>query len=268
MSTPAHLPTAHMNLCILENDDLDLPLAARYTRVSAMFERLFAQAGYQGRIDTFSARHGQYPDSFETYDAVLLTGSRADSFSDEPWVVALRERVTRLLEDQHKLLGVCFGHQLIAHCLGAPVQRAPKGWRAGRQTYDWLGEPELLGLGSGQAGRMALLASHQDQVLALPPGATLLATQPDCPVAAYALGDQVFCIQPHPEFTPDVSAFLLDKRRALMGESLYESCMNGLTEPHDGLAMARFMIRFVQYGLSVPALQAPGRNDRKYPHSI
>ena len=55
-----------------------------------------------------------------------------------------------------------------------------------------------------------------------------------------------------------MSAFLLDKRRALMGESLYESCMNGLTEPHDGLAMARFMIRFVQYGLSVPALQAQG----------
>jgi GMP synthase-like glutamine amidotransferase len=215
-----------------------------------MFERLFAQAGYQGRIDFFSARHGQYPDSFEAYDAVLLTGSRADAFSDEPWVVALRERVTRLLQDQHKLLGVCFGHQLIAHCLGAPVQRAPRGWRLGRQAYDWLGAPELLGLAPGQAARMALLASHQDQVLALPLGATLLATQPECPVAAFALGDQVFCIQPHPEFTPDVSAFLLDKRRTLIGETLYEQSMGSLSQAHDGLALARFMIRFVQYGLS------------------
>jgi len=252
-----------MRLCILENDDLDPPLAQRYTRVAAMFERLLAQVGYQGRIDTFSARHGHYPDSFEAYDAVLLTGSRADAFSHEPWVVALRERVTRLLQDRHKLLGVCFGHQLIAHCLGAPVQRAPKGWRAGRQTYDWLGAPEHLGLGVGQAARMALLASHQDQVLALPPGATLLATQPDCPVAAYAVGDQVFCIQPHPEFTPEVSAFLLDKRRALMGEPLYARCMDSLSEPHDGLALARFMIRFVQYGLSDADTHAPNRNDRK-----
>ena len=112
-----------MHLCILENDDLDPPLAQRYTRVASMFEDLFAQAGYQGRIDTFSARHGQYPARFAIYDAVLLTGSRADAFSDEPWVVALREQVARLLQDQHKLLGVCFGHQLIAHCLGAPVQR-------------------------------------------------------------------------------------------------------------------------------------------------
>jgi GMP synthase-like glutamine amidotransferase len=240
-----------MHLCILENDDLDPPLAQRYSRVAAMFERLFAQAGYQGRIDTFSARHGQYPVSFAAYDAVLLTGSRADSFSDEPWVVALREQVARLLQDQHKLLGVCFGHQLIAHCLGAPVQRAPRGWRVGRQAYDWLGAPEHLGLAPGQAAQVALLASHQDQVLALPPGATLLATQADCPVAAYSLGDQVFCIQPHPEFTPEVSAFLLDKRRALMGEPLYEQSMGSLSEPHDGLALARFMIRFVQFGLSV-----------------
>ncbi|WP_233254740.1 amidotransferase [Limnohabitans sp. 2KL-51] len=243
-------PTEHMHLCILENDDLDPPLAQRYSRVAAMFERLFAQAGYKGRIDTFSARHGQYPGSFAAYDAVLLTGSRADSFSDEPWVVTLREQVARLLQDQHKLLGVCFGHQLIAHCLGAPVQRAPRGWRVGRQAYDWLGAPENLGLAPGQAAQVALLASHQDQVLALPPGATLLATQADCPVAAYALGDQVFCIQPHPEFTPEVSAFLLDKRRALMGEPLYEQSMGSLSEPHDGLALARFMIRFVQFGLS------------------
>ena len=243
-------PTAHMHLCILENDDLDPPLAQRYSRVAAMFERLFAQAGYQGRIDTFSARHGQYPVSFAAYDAVLLTGSRADSFSDEPWVVTLRDQVARLLQDQHKLLGVCFGHQLIAHCLGAPVQRAPRGWRVGRQAYDWLGAPEHLGLAPGQAAQVALLASHQDQVLALPPGATLLAKQADCPVAAYALGDQVFCIQPHPEFTPEVSAFLLDKRRALMGEPLYEQSMGSLSEPHDGLALARFMIRFVQFGLS------------------
>ena len=243
-------PTEHMHLCILENDDLDPPLAQRYSRVAAMFERLFAQAGYKGRIDTFSARHGQYPVSFATYDAVLLTGSRADSFSDEPWVVTLRDQVARLLQDQHKLLGVCFGHQLIAHCLGAPVQRAPRGWRVGRQAYDWLGALEHLGLAPGQAAQVALLASHQDQVLALPPGATLLATQADCPVAAYALGDQVFCIQPHPEFTPEVSAFLLDKRRALMGEPLYEQSMGSLSEPHDGLALARFMIRFVQFGLS------------------
>lgn len=243
-------PAPSLRICILENDDLESPLLERYTRVGAMFERLFAQAGFEGQIDTFSARHGQYPDRFDAYDAVLLTGSRADAFSDEPWVVALRACVTQLLQDKRKLLGVCFGHQLIAHCLGAPVQRAPQGWRAGRQVYDWLGTPKQVGGAAGQAVQIGLLASHQDQVLALPAGATLLATHPDCPVASYAVGDQVFCIQPHPEFTPDVSAFLLEKRRAILGESFYQKAMGSLSEPHDGLVLARFMIHFVQCGLS------------------
>lgn len=240
----------HLRICILENDDLDPPMSQRYTRVATMFERLFAQAGFRGHIDTFSARHGQYPDRFDAYDAVLLTGSRADSFSDEPWVVTLRERVSHLLQSQQKLLGVCFGHQLIAHCLGAPVRRAPQGWRAGRQVYDWLGAPEQVGAAVGKVAQVGLLASHQDQVLALPAGATLLATHTDCPVASYALGDQVFCIQPHPEFTPEMSAFLLEKRRALLGESFYQSAMGSLALPHDGLVLARFMIHFVQYGLT------------------
>jgi hypothetical protein len=108
-----------------------------------------------------------------------------------------------------------------------------------------------------------LLASHQDQVLALPPGATLLATQPECPVAAYAVGDQVFCIQPHPEFTPEMSAFLLNKRRAHLGEDHYQRSMGSLPEPHDGLALARFMIQFVQYGLSGSGAGVMHRNDRK-----
>lgn len=176
-------PHQGLSLCILENDDLEPPILQRHTRVAAMFERLFAQAGFRGRIDSFSARHGEYPDNFADCDAVLLTGSRADAFSDEAWVVALRERV----------------HQL----------------------------------------------------LALPAGATLLATHAQCPVAAFALEERVFCTQPHPEFTPDMSAFLLNKRRPLLGESFYPTAMLGLDAPHDGVALARFMVHFVQYGLSV-----------------
>jgi GMP synthase-like glutamine amidotransferase len=260
---PDFMSEQRMRLCILENDDLDPPMVERYTRVAGLFERLFEQVGYQGTMDTFSARHGEYPDSFAPYDAVLLTGSRADSFSDEPWVVTLRQQVTRLLQAQHTLIGVCFGHQLIAHCLGAPVGRAPQGWRTGRQSYEWLGQPEQLGRSPGARAPLGLLASHQDQVLALPPGATLLATQPECPVAAYAVGDQVFCIQPHPEFTPEMSAFLLNKRRAHLGEDHYQRSMGSLPEPHDGLALARFMIQFVQYGLSGGGAGVMHRNDRK-----
>jgi GMP synthase-like glutamine amidotransferase len=90
------------------------------------------------------------------------------------------------------------------------------------------------------------LASHQDQVLELPAGARLLASNSHCPIAAYAMGQQVLCIQPHPEFDPEYSAFLLEKRRAQYGEVVYQEALSSLHFGHDGARMAHLMLRFIE----------------------
>ena len=231
-----------MKLCILENDSIDAAVAPLYTGYGAMFERLLREAGATGEFEVFNTVKGEYPASFDAYDAVLLTGSRADSFSQDPWVLALKEKVEALLETKKKLIGVCFGHQLIALCMGAKVGRAPQGWGAGRMQYQWT-QPE-----SPHAdGRtdIALLASHQDQVFELPSGARLLATSAFCPVAAFDVPGQVFCVQPHPEFVEDYSAFLLDKRRSILGEEKYQTFTQSLDKGHDGSAMAHMMVDFI-----------------------
>ena len=227
---------AVMKLCILDNDVLDPEMAVVYGSYAAMTERLLRQAGAQGEMDMFHPYHGHYPADWEAYDAVLLTGSRADAFSDAPWVVNLRAQVTHLLGLKKKLIGICFGHQLIALCLGAPVGRAPQGWCMGRMTYTWLDEP---------AQTWSLLASHQDQVLSVPPGAQLLASHEQCPVAAFRVQDRVWCVQPHPEFVPDYSAFLLHKMRGQLGEPAFHMGMESLSQGHDGLALGREIVRFV-----------------------
>jgi len=231
-----------MKLCILENDLLDAPLQDAYGGFGAMFQRLLRQAGAVGEFDVFNTVRGEYPESFDAYDAVLLTGSRADSFSQEPWVLALKDKVTALLETKRKLIGVCFGHQLIALCMGAKVGRAPQGWGAGRMQYAWTA-PDLP-QAQGRTG-IALLASHQDQVFDLPSGAKLLATSEFCPVAAFGVDDQVFCVQPHPEFVEDFSAYLLNKRRSILGEDKYTSSTASLAHGHDGLDVARMMVAFI-----------------------
>jgi GMP synthase-like glutamine amidotransferase len=232
-----------MKLCILENDDLDPAVEATYVGYGAMFERLLRDAGATGEFDIFNTVRGEYPPSFDPYDAVLLTGSRADSFSQEPWVLILRQKVEELLKSKKKLIGVCFGHQLIALCLGARVGRAPQGWGAGRMQYQWLA-PEL----PQAQGRtdVAMLASHQDQVFDLPEGTRLLATSAFCPVAAFGVDDQVFCVQPHPEFVEDYSAFLLNKRRMVLGEPIYSAATESLAQGHDGGDVARMMVAFIQ----------------------
>ena len=90
------------------------------------------------------------------------------------------------------------------------------------------------------------MASHQDQVLELPAGARLLASNSHCPIAAYAMGQQVLCIQPHPEFDPEYSAFLLEKRRAQYGEMLYQEALSSLHFGHDGARMSHLMLRFIE----------------------
>jgi len=231
-----------MKLCILENDALDPAVASTYTGYGTMFKRLLQQAGAQGEFDIFNTTRGDYPPSFDPYDAVLLTGSKADSFSQEPWVLVLKDKVQTLLQSKKKLIGVCFGHQLIALCLGAKVGRAPQGWGAGRMQYLWTA-PELA-QADGRT-EVALLASHQDQVFELPSGTQLLATSAFCPVAAYGVDGQLFCIQPHPEFVEDYSAFILDKRRDKFGEEQYQAFKQSLSHGHDGLAVARMMVAFI-----------------------
>ena len=233
-----------LKICILDNDNLDPAVVDTYTSYGVMTEKLFAAAGVPWTFERFNTTQGQYPASFDDYDAVLLTGSKADSFSDEPWVRTLRERTTELLAQRKKLMGICFGHQLIAYCLGAEVGRASGGWGMGRMDYEWVGAKPLKP-GAADA-RVALLASHQDQVKTLPPGATLQARSDFCPIAAYSIGDHVFCVQPHPEFIEAYSAYLLDKRRDKVGEERYAAAKADLALPHDGLAIARFMRDFVE----------------------
>lgn len=233
-----------MKICILENDHLDPALAGRYVGYGAMFERLLRDAGASATFDIFNTVDGQYPDSFDAYDAVLLTGGRADAFSTDPWVVTLREKVNGLLNaaGKTKLIGVCLGHQLIALCMGAKVGRSPHGWGAGRMTYRWL-VPNFAG--EHDLHEIALLASHQDQVFELPTGATLLAASDFCPVAAFAVADQVLCIQPHPEFVEDYSAYLLEKRRLRLGEDVYQAGIENLSKGHEGGKFARMTLAFI-----------------------
>lgn len=232
-----------MKLCILDNDTLDGELAERYTSFGAMFVRLFDSVGAGWSYDIFNTPRGEYPASFDNYDAVLLTGSKSDSFSDEPWIAELRRRVILLLAQRKKMVGVCFGHQLIGLCMDAPVARAPQGWGEGRMTYDWL-RPDLPF--SADRKQISLLVSHQDQVLELPRGATLVARSDFCPVAAFTVGNAVFCVQAHPEFDTGFSQYLLDEQRSRLGEAEYAARSQALAAGHEGADVARMVVAFLE----------------------
>ena len=122
--------------------------------------------------------------------------------------------------------------------------RAPNGWGMGRMDYEWVGARPWKQ--DAADATLSLLASHQDQVQSLPVGATLQARSAFCPIAAYSVDDRVFCIQPHPEFVPDYSAWILQKRPESVSDDRRERVRADLALPHAGLDVARYMQSFIE----------------------
>ncbi len=206
-----------LRICILETDILRPELIERYEGYGRMFQQLFAKQPIAAEFVIYNVVEGRYPADDERFDAYLVTGSKADSFGPDPWIQTLKTFLLDRYERGDKLLGVCFGHQLLALLLGGKAERASQGWGMGIHQYqlneraDWM-SPALPDL--------TLLISHQDQVTRLPENARVIASSDFCPYAAYAIGDQVLCFQGHPEFVHDYSRELLELRQQHLGEEL------------------------------------------------
>jgi GMP synthase (glutamine-hydrolysing) len=146
------------------------------------------------------------------FDGVLMTGSPRSVTEHEPW---MDEAAAYLLDAARTrpVLGVCFGHQLLARALGGRVERNPRGREAGTVEVSLTEEGTRDSLFHGSPGTIAVQQTHEDHVPELPPGATLLATNAMSPIQAYAVGDALRCVQFHPEIDADRSRFLNEVRR-------------------------------------------------------
>jgi GMP synthase-like glutamine amidotransferase len=89
---------------------------------------------------------------------------------------------------------------------------------------------------------------HKDQVTRLPENATVIASSEFCPYAAYSVGDQVLCFQGHPEFVHDFSRAVIELRKSLFSETLYQRSVDSLRHEQQGVTVAEWMMRFVAEG--------------------
>ncbi|CAD5109577.1 amidotransferase [Zestomonas carbonaria] len=234
-----------LRICILETDILRPELIDQYQGYGRMFEQLFSRQPIPAEFITYNVVEGQYPADDEHFDAYLVTGSKADSFGSDPWIQTLKTYLLERYERGDKLLGICFGHQLLALLLGGKAERAAQGWGVGTHQYRIADQPAWM---SPTVDDLTLLISHQDQVTALPENARLIASSDFCPHAAYAIEDQVLCFQGHPEFVHDYSRSLLEIRQQHLGEQIYQQGIASLERDHDGHVVAEWMMRFVANG--------------------
>ncbi|GGL76727.1 type 1 glutamine amidotransferase [Wenxinia marina] len=206
----------------------------------AGYSRLFQDllAGHDFTFRTWNVVDMEFPDGPGDADGWLITGSRHGAYEDLPFIAPLEDLIRAIRENGRPLVGVCFGHQIIAQALGGMVEKYAGGWAVGRSDYNWQGSP------------LALNAWHQDQVTRLPDGATRLATSTFCENAALAYGDTIFTVQAHPEFDRDQLAALIETRGAAVEPDRLDRARALLDEPVDNDRLAAMIGRFFREGVA------------------
>jgi GMP synthase (glutamine-hydrolysing) len=182
----------------------------RYGDFSEWFERLLAP-----EVVVIDAVRAEPFPGLDRIGGVLVTGSLSSLTRPEPWM----ERLGRWLLGVARstpVLGVCFGHQLLARALGGAVERNLAGPEVGTRPVELTPEGRRDPLFAGLASPLLVQESHEDHVTVPPPGATLLATNPHSPVQAFAVGPHIRAVQFHPEFDALRSRALCREGRAAL----------------------------------------------------
>jgi GMP synthase-like glutamine amidotransferase len=232
-----------MKLTILETGRAPGRLSADFPSYPEMFARLLG-AGEISFERVAVMDNAPLPDP-AACEAVLITGSPAGVYDPLPWMDPLRAFVRGVHAARTPLVGVCFGHQIIADALGGDVRKSEKGWGIGRHGYDIVEKrPWMRGAGD----RFSLAASHQDQVITPPKGAVTLARSAHTDHAMLVYDDApVMSLQGHPEFEDDFSAALYGARRGLsLTPEQADAAVDSLRQPHDNVAVGAWIRDFLR----------------------
>ena len=231
-----------MHIGILRTDSVRLEWVPTYGEYPDMFERLLLAEDDALTFTTWNVEAGELPESIEAADGFLITGSKSSVYDDKDWIRALEGFVRECHAARRKVIGICFGHQLVAQALGGSVGKSDKGWGVGVNCYN----VDQAAFDLADSDQFCLLASHQDQVMAMPPGARQIASNEHCEVAGMTLGEHILTFQGHPEFIPDYSREIMNLRHDMIGaERVAQGMASFETREHEGDRVARWMLAFL-----------------------
>jgi len=232
-----------MKLGILKTDTVRPEWVPGYGEYPDMFVALLSQLDPTLEFIVWDAEHGELPTDIDAVDAYLITGSKSSVYEDKPWIHGLEEFIRQLNTRKKKLVGICFGHQLVAQALGGKTEKSTKGWGVGLHTHTFSSQPDWHDAG---AADFRVLVSHQDQVTQVATGSTVLAGSEFCENAVCQIGDHILTFQGHPEFLPDYSREIMNFRRETIGEDNYKTGMASLENDPETDRIGRWILSFLK----------------------
>ena len=201
-----------MKIGILLCDQVDSNMTHRFGDYGPQFDTFLNR---QGKTDIdcleFDVRKNSYPADAEKFDGFLITGSRHGVYDKLDWIDTLRKFIRTSHAKKIKILGICFGHQILADALGGKVVKHQVGFRMGVVEYR-VKVPDKIWM-KPAAPVFNICTSCQDQVVELPPGAVSFCENEFVTFGGYTLGDNILSFQGHPEMSKDYNSYLIDKKK-------------------------------------------------------
>lgn len=231
-----------LRIGLIKADYVNPDFIPRFGDLPDMFGRFFGRAGPL-QLDTFDATQDRLPAGGYSCDAFVITGSRNCALDELPWIGRLKRFIADRARAGDKLIGFCFGHQVLAAALDGRVERAPGEWNVGVR-------PVRIARRAGwmlpAVPALNLLFNHRDQVVRAPPGAEILAGDPRCPVQMFEWGGRVLGLQAHPEYAIDYQEALMGVASVLPAEVRADASLRNRTVPADNDVALAWLMRFIR----------------------
>ena len=199
-----------MRIGILNTDDVRTELKNEHGQYPEMFKNLLQNPGGQKahlEFNVYDTHKRTLPSSIDENDAYLITGSRLSTYDNFAWIKNLEEFIRTIHLYKKKLVGICFGHQLVAQALGGKVERSKNGWQLGIKKAS-----EIKNHSEFKLKEFNLIYSHQDEVTKPPESAKIMACTKYCQNVAMSIDKHILTFQGHPEFSVDYALALLKIR--------------------------------------------------------
>ncbi|NMA96744.1 MAG: C26 family cysteine hydrolase domain-containing family [Phyllobacteriaceae bacterium] len=238
-----------MKVTIIEVGRVPEPLQQQFSPYRDMFAAMFASTGLPFEHDVVDVQAGDDLPDPTTLEAIAITGSSAGVYEDHAWLEPLRDFIRQAYAHGTPMLGICFGHQIMADALGGEVRKSEKGWGLGRHSYRVTQRPDFM---ADAPESLCVVCSHQDQVIVPPAEAEVILASDFTPNAGlYYRSGKALSFQPHPEFDDAYGLALAELRRGRAEDQVVETALSSFAVQSDSQLLRNFIGRFMRQAIDL-----------------